>query len=136
MNFTFLQKANIYFNFIRSLQLDLSYYNICWCTRCQVSYVRRSVGGEPVAEWPTPDVLNCYESRPFWINWANGRIHVGSGMALESGTWLRYHDPEPYVVNGLSVCTTGGSAGEWTFGKLNSTWLIFMRTDLFAFICE
>ena len=88
----------------------------------QVSVIRKEVDGDSVTEWPTPGVLNCAEMLPFWVSWAAGRIHVGAGTTVGDVTFLRYADPTPYQVNGLSVATGGGSTGLWEFGHQSGGW--------------
>lgn len=63
----------------------------------------------------TPDILDCFEFRKFWISWSSG-IKVGQGL-FGHGQFLEWNpDPPmiPVVAVGLStVGSTPSNSAEW-----------------------
>ena len=65
-------------------------------------------------------LLHCDEFRSFWILWEAGRIEVGKGGDVGVGSLLRWRDPAPRPIHGVSVSTVIGVAGDWQFEDVNS----------------
>ena len=75
--------------------------------------IRGSVGGSPLYEVNTPQILNCNASRLFWITWSSGTISVGTGSVPQQDRLLYFQDPQWHPVNSMSVMTPAGVAGTW-----------------------
>ena len=63
----------------------------------------------------TPDVLDCLESRTFWISWENGQIDVRE-ESLAGNSLLSWTDTNPLEVHMMALSSGSGSEGaEWTY---------------------
>jgi len=58
---------------------------------------------EVLASSDTPDILSADEYRPFWFNWANGQIKVGTGDKVGATELLKYEAKQPDEVLVLHV---------------------------------
>ena len=63
----------------------------------------------------TPDVLDCLESRTFWISWENGQIDVRE-ESLAGNSLLSWTDTNPLEVHMMALSSGPGSEGaEWIY---------------------
>ena len=63
----------------------------------------------------TPDVLDCLESRTFWISWENGHIDVRE-ESLAGNSLLTWTDTNPLEVHMMALSSGPGSEGaEWIY---------------------
>ena len=76
-----------------------------------ISTIRSSWLGTIKAQVGTPKIVDCKESRPFWIGWPNGRLQVGRGYIFGENRFLSWNDPNPYPVNAIMVTTGWGTTG-------------------------
>jgi hypothetical protein len=73
------------------------------------------VSNVTAVETSTPNILSCDELRQFWIRWqSDGTIAVGENV-IGTAEFLRYVDPNPHRIYGISVSTGAGYIGEWHF---------------------
>ena len=61
----------------------------------------------------TPDVLNCYEVRSFWVSWVDGYVRVGTGYIYRLNTILQLEQKKPHPINAISISTMNGTEAEW-----------------------
>ena len=61
----------------------------------------------------TPDILNCTETRAFWVSWDAGMIRVGSGGIPDAEIVVEWQDPEPQAVVMAGFSTYYDSDGDW-----------------------
>jgi hypothetical protein len=61
----------------------------------------------------TPDILNCNESRSFWVSWSLGDIKVGRGDIVDDQTIMRWVDPQPLAVGIVALSTGLSFEGVW-----------------------
>lgn len=84
------------------------------------SFIRNAVGGyNEVFIAETPNILDCAQSRPFWMSWmgrVNRTLAVGRGKSVGADTFMQWTDTvEQRTVGALSLVTGWGSTGNWTF---------------------
>jgi len=75
------------------------------------SVIRYNKSKPEVAECHTPAILNAGEFRGFWIRVTQGVVTVG--REGEAAAFLSWHDPNPFLVNYIGVCTGWGASGSW-----------------------
>ena len=67
-----------------------------------------------VAEESTPGVLNCMETKYFWLSWRNGVLELALGSS--SGRRLiDWSDSNPRSVNALGVLSGTSLGSSWTY---------------------
>lgn len=75
----------------------------------------------------TPQILNCNDFRYFWVSWAGGVIEMGSGLYVGQSQVIRYVNPNPFLINGLSLSTLEVTDGVWRIdnvgGKVHFYWM-------------
>lgn len=84
------------------------------------SVIRKQQQGTPVAvahHMP----LDCEKAFPFWLEWYQGILRVGTSTDIGAGQFMNFHDPNPIEVNYISVSTGWGATGWWIFDKDNCT---------------
>lgn len=79
-----------------------------------VTVLRSSVRGANVIEVQTPGILDCWNSRSFWISWTRSTLSFGKGGVVEQNRVL-YHRSVQHPINGLSVMTPYSIQGIWSF---------------------
>jgi len=83
-----------------------------------------SVSGiyEIVAEESTPGVLDCMETKYFWISWKNGLLELAVGSS-NGRRLIDWRDSNPLSVNALGLLSGTNLGSSWTYsyesGKLN-----------------
>ncbi|GLV45926.1 uncharacterized protein CBL_11723 [Carabus blaptoides fortunei] len=75
------------------------------------SVIRRNRTKPEKIEAETPGILNGDEFRGFWVRWGNGS--VAAGREGEGAPFVEWHDPEPFQINHIGVCTGWGACGNW-----------------------
>jgi len=75
------------------------------------SVIRLNETKPEVAEADTPNILNANEYRGFWIRSTDGVITVG--REGEAAAFLSWHNPQPFFINYVGVCTGWGATGSW-----------------------
>jgi len=69
-----------------------------------------------VAQEDTPGIIDCLETRRFYLSWNNGIIQLVRGTA--SGRRLMdWQDNEPLGAYSVSLTTGPGSSGMWTYNS-------------------
>lgn len=66
------------------------------------------------AEETTPGVIDCLQSRWFWLSWNGGLIEVARGSA-SGQRFLSWQDDSPHNVFAVSFSTGPGDFGDWTY---------------------
>jgi len=61
----------------------------------------------------TPDALNCYQYREFWISWLDGYIRIGTGSRYRWNELIRMPDRKPHPISAVSFSTANGVLGEF-----------------------
>ena len=72
-----------------------------------------------MVEVATPDMLDCNNSLPFWLEWAGGHIKVGTGRVSGGAPFMEYEDVDPYDVRVVAPFTSTGFTGRWWFRQKN-----------------
>ena len=62
----------------------------------------------------TPSILNCAETRLFWLSWKDGLLSFGKGWILGENLVMKYQNTNPYTINYVSASGGFGGSGEWT----------------------
>ncbi|XP_055300716.1 uncharacterized protein LOC129567635 [Sitodiplosis mosellana] len=75
------------------------------------SVIRYNQTKPEVAEANTPQILSPNEFRGFWIRVIDNVITVG--REGEAAPFLSWHNPQPFLVNYVGVCTGWGASGSW-----------------------
>lgn len=75
------------------------------------SVIRYNQTKPEVAEADTPSILSPNEYRGFWIR-VTGEV-VTVGREGEAAAFLSWHNPQPFMVNYVGVCTGWGASGSW-----------------------
>ena len=78
----------------------------------------RDVDGQIVAHAPTPDILDCYHQRDFWLTWSDGAIVVGEGNQY-TNVLMHYTMLNQETITELSLTTKNETYGEWDFSIYN-----------------
>ena len=81
------------------------------------SAIREGRSQKSVVLVDTPDLLNCNESRQFWVGWKDGYINVGRGRRYGQESFMSWQDPNPHPVNAISLATGWGSTATWKFSR-------------------
>jgi hypothetical protein len=79
----------------------------------QNSFIRDYSSGGEVQKVSTPNIMDCYNYKAFWVSWAGHRLKVGEGAAIGQRMFLDWVDPEERLFQGLTVSTWGDAAGWW-----------------------
>lgn len=79
----------------------------------QKSDIRKPGNGGLMAQVETPDILNEFEYRTFWISWKDGVVKFGQGSIVGELELLRYEDPAPLDVSLVSLSTWERCPGMW-----------------------
>lgn len=75
------------------------------------SVIRYNQSKPEVAEADTPNILSPQELRGFWIRVTDGIVTVG--REGEAAAFLSWHNPRPFHINYVGVCTGWGASGTW-----------------------
>jgi len=67
-----------------------------------------------VAEEETLAILDCYESRRFWLSWSNNKIQLKT-ISSSGRVLLDWYDEQARPVFALSLFTGSGSIGDWKY---------------------
>ena len=89
------------------MRASISYQNVLIVTVCK--YVQ-------VAE-DTPGILNCLETRQFWVRWEYNIVEAGTGRDVGANRIIHWSSVDPVKVSALSVSTGKGVTGDWTFSE-------------------
>ena len=69
-----------------------------------------------MAEEETSGILDCYETRRFWIGWSGNKIQLASGS--DTGRhFLDWFDEQPRPVYALSLSTGPDASGDWKYSS-------------------
>jgi hypothetical protein len=79
------------------------------------SVIRRNRVKPDKAVVNTPNILSDAEYRGFWISWGGGLVEVGKEKEVKP--FLKWQDPEPFVVRYYGICTGWGATGSWFTGE-------------------
>ena len=91
---------------------------LCLSIKRSVCNVHVHDGGTPCFQNAvTTDIVNCNETRPFWISWEGGSITLGSGARVGRNTILDYQHDDPYDVTMATLSTGFGSSGIWVLSQ-------------------
>lgn len=64
----------------------------------------------------TPGILNCTQSRSFWISWLNGAVSVGQGCVINQNVIINYTDPNPIQIGYMGLAGwLISQPGTWSF---------------------
>ncbi len=83
--------------------------------------------GTDLVRVETDSILDCHESKEFWILWDNHGVYVGRGHIPLSQTFLNYTGTDIYEVNGITITTGWHATGYWTI-PINQGMFIFVLT--------
>lgn len=62
-------------------------------------------------EVQTPNILDPYNFKGFWIRWDYGTI--SAGVEGDYTPILRYQDPALFQIQYFGICTGWGAKGHW-----------------------
>ena len=69
----------------------------------------------------TPGIIDCHESRWFWISKYGDTIQVGKGPIPGSFVELSFTDSNRWPINSIQFSTSERAVGQWEFSKQTGT---------------
>jgi hypothetical protein len=87
------------------------------------SDIRRGLQGSILTQAYTPNIMNCNELLPVWIQWENQILEVGVGP-LGAHTILRLDEPEVSSIQSASVTSWYDARGEYRFLESQGKYLL------------
>lgn len=88
------------------------------------STIRYKPGGASATYANTRNILDCFETRKFWIKFANNTLSVGTGNYLkDSKSFMSYSNSKMYSVTSFSFSTGFGAEGRWQVAQRDVTLL-------------
>jgi hypothetical protein len=87
------------------------------------SDIRRGPQGAILSQAYTPNIMNCNELLPVWIQWENQILEVGVG-SLGAHTILRLDAPEVSSIQSASVTSWYSASGEYQFLESQGNYLL------------
>ena len=68
---------------------------------------------------PTPNIVSCNESRPFWVSWKDAVISVGRGNKVGDRTFMTFQSRYEKAVHAISI-SGWNSEGFWEFHEIEN----------------
>lgn len=95
------------------------------------SVIRKNKEKPDVVEVATPQILNAYQYKGFWIRWDNGWITAG--VQGDENPLMRHHDPYLFHIQYFGVCTGWGASGHWIIDSTYHNMHILLCSCWFQF---
>ena len=71
--------------------------------------------GRRVIQVDTKGIVNCNETRAFWVSWRDGAIAVGQGGMVDSNGFMKWSPKQLGAINAFQVYTGNGTKGRFKF---------------------
>ena len=81
------------------------------------SYIK-SIDGELHEKKDTPEILDCFNFKTFWIRWDVGMLSIGHGAHPDINAFLSTSDTKPHQIQSIAFSTTSPEESLFNFGGI------------------
>ena len=74
--------------------------------------------------YDSPDIINCWEDRAFWVHWGGSYIEFGKGTTPGSEPVGTLYDPDLLQIHGLSLASQNSVRCRWQLPKFSGQSLL------------